>query len=211
MEKHIHSITYHPYGVLLFLSDIKKIFEIFSETNKNVTIKTSEYIVHNIDELLSLDIDKINYLFFSIDNPKIHLELKGDQNTLHSASDDYLSKGIFNTLKNFLSSKKKFNFFKSPFLYLALVFFSLLFILNYSYIFNLYKLILSIFFFLISLSLSIYSIKYWTEWQTIIYLKTNENESSFFKRKKDDLILQILLNLISAGIGSFITYVVLNR
>jgi len=189
--------------VALYLDDLERIIEIFKEASDDVRILTSEYELDSIDEFRNLHEETLNYLKISISEPFVSLELKPNGIWLFISEDELISRGVFEKIKQLLHSRRrKLSWLTAnPYLAGAAV---------GSSAFPFFKAIDSQNVYWAVLGCSLLMIgAIWTWWSfagtlkkySIVRLRRRAESPSFWKRKKDDIVLVI----ISAVVGALIT------
>ena len=203
MKKIVHSRTEYFKPVVLYLDDLEKIFEIIKEVCKKIIISTSEYEIENLNELKELNKESLNYLKINGQEPWLVLEIDFSNLYLYIHEEDAMSRGIFEKVKQILKDRKrkyswlsKDNFVGSiGTLLLGILIFSIYIGIKQKNLFyisiGILSLLLGFIFTRISLNLG----------YNEIYLKRRAESKSFWKRKKDEIIIAI----ISAMIGSVFT------
>lgn len=200
----------------LYLDDIEAIFEIISTTSEETRILTEWYELDEVDELRELEMDVIHTLSFGGQRPRITLELIPDKIVLYIADkSDTVSLGIFEKIKAIIKNRKR----RFRWLWSGAVLGVLMTLIVFSLAGTLYSLAvlnsrsgssnlltdqLALYLPLIlvsSIILFIIGLRNSLKTFTIIHLTYKKDNPSFFKRKKDDIILAV----ISAIIGGLIT------
>ena len=187
-------------SVELFLSDLEEIYEILTETSKEINISSGEYVYESLQDLKENNPQKIKKIEFQGYNPYISLKFK---KSLSSANSVWLyignvtkeSENAFYRISAILNRKRLplSKFFTFP---LFFIFYSIFFILLYIP----YDLIQKIFpskisilsFIFLPLILSIFCFLFSTGYLSKINLINKNKRSTFIKRKKDDIILLII-------------------
>ena len=123
MEKLIKSFGESQKPVTLYMDDIEKIIEIFEQVSKEVEISTTDYVIHDVNQLSELKQEFLTELDISIIEPHIALHLKPDSTWLYMNKDDLLSRGIFEKIKQILlKNKRPFSWLLQSFVILAVFF-----------------------------------------------------------------------------------------
>lgn len=197
MKKLKKSISIRIPSVTIFLEDIKEIEEVFKENCNLVKIHTESFELDSYTELQNIGEEKLNCLSFISYEPSIHLELGIYDAYIYSQSDDAVSTGIVNKLKEILD--KKVNLIKYVSNYKLIVLLNalnlMLYVLNQrnqSLYFEVaeYANVLVIIL-LVFLSLKIK--------HSTIFVK-NKNENKFLKNHKNQILLLIIGGCITLGV-----------
>jgi hypothetical protein len=207
MKKRNQSYSEKLKPVVLYFDDLERIIEILNEISDDVKISTKEYQFENIEEVKKIEGETINSLSFDTHRPGLSLTLEPGGIFLHVFSETPALRGIFEILKQLLHNRRR----KFAWLYndLSMVFGGVLIGGSTWFLFpgiskkNPY---------LISAGCAciiLGVIYWWWSWQvyfrrySTIFLKRRAELPSFWKDKRD----QIILAIISAVIGSLITVV----
>lgn len=211
MKKIIQNYSVSLKPIELTFSDIEKICNIFSEENILYRLKTETIEFENFQELQNHSEDIISNLEIYSSEPYISIELKKHTPArLYIAEDRPLSRGILEKIKGILSAKqiKAYTVVSVFEKTLRMLFYISLLVLFSLFIFNIFKLKTLLAMFLLITSfyvvLGFFSASYTTYIESCyskIYL--HKKKESFWKRKKDEIIIVIISALVS-GIISFI-------
>lgn len=198
MKKIVHSRTEYFKPVVLYLDDLDKILEIIKEVCKKIIIKTSEYEIENLNELKKLNKESLDYLMIRAEEPWLILEIDFSKLYLYIDEDDAISRGIFEKVKQILKNRKrKFSWLKEKLFQVPL-----LFIFSFGLVVGISrKNIVLILIGVLFLVLLVMHLSWDIKACNIIHLKRKTESKSFWKRKKDEIIIAI----ISAIIGSVFT------
>jgi len=191
----------HLKNVVLYLDDLERIVEVFKEVTDKVDITLDSYALDNLSEIETLDEEFFNSvsiygidrsLVLSIDKSKVYLaEYEGSLET----------RGFFEKVKKILNERRrKFSWLFHSFWIIPILVFLSIFLIIFSNQHNniLLKIIgILIIIFVIIWPGQLIGVFY----RNKIYTSRKSELSSFWKRKKDDIILAI----ISALIGGVIT------
>lgn len=210
MEKLVKCISEKAKPVELFLDDLKIIIDIFSAVSTDIKIKTPYFKFKNVDELLSLEKEKIYQLSIRCNEPYISLDFQPNGIHIYAAEDTPSQRGVVEQIKHHLKKRKrKFAFilhsslsgvftglFVAPLMFIVINFQGI----NYNLIG------LSFFFLFFGLLWSIIGNKDYLNRFSRIYLKKRINQINFIQRNKD----QIAIAVLSAFISAVFTFVATN-
>ncbi|MGA2466707.1 MAG: hypothetical protein ABSH06_20445 [Thermodesulfobacteriota bacterium] len=207
MKKRNQSFSAKLKPVVLYFDDLEKIIEILKEISNDLEISTKDYQFENIEEVKKIERETINSLSFDTHRPGLSLTLEPDGIFLHVFNETPALRGIFEILKQFLHSRRrKFAWLYNPICMVfggAIIGIATWFLLPGISKKNPY---------LISVGCAciiLGVIYWWWTWQvdfkrySTIFLKRRAELPSFWKDKRD----QIIVAIISAVIGSLITVV----
>lgn len=184
-------------SVELFLSDLEEIYEILTETSKEINISSGEYVYESLRDLRENNPQKIKKLKFQGHNPYISLSFEKSINSVWLYIGDVTkeSENAFYRISAILNKKKLplSKFFTFP---LFVIFLSIFFILLYIPKDLIQKIspskISSLSFVFLPLILSFFCFLFSTGYLSKINLINKNERSTFIKRKKDDIILLII-------------------
>jgi hypothetical protein len=188
--------------VKLYLDDLKHIYEILKERVKSIEITTEDYEVEDINQLKNLEIKKLHRLSIECSNPYITIEFHPSSASIYFAEDSTYNRGILSEIEDIISKRKVFlgrflTSFWANFLIGGLIGGSFIGMLvmpkTYAWLF----LALELIFILSMIFLWRFAFR---SYSTIILLERKE-ESSFWKRNRD----QIFIVIIGAIAGSLVT------
>ena len=206
--------------VRLYLDDIKKIIGILSEVSENIDLEADEYKYESLTELTTQNLYQINSLTISSSDPYVSLHFAPDSVWLFITKDTAELRGIFEKIKKFLRSKRRKLYFmhKNPFLTSAIIgtFSGLSLPLFPIFIRNLITtgatariiLILSlatIWLIFIIIVFSWFFYLQYKRYSTIILMPRTE-QTNFWQRNSDKLIVGLIVSIFSVLVTAFVTY-----
>lgn len=205
MEKVVSSYLENFKPMVIYLDDLEKIVAVFSEASDDIEIIMDEYKLSGLHEINELHTERIGSLNIRIREPGVALSIEYNSSNLYIHKNLPLSRGIFEKIKQILIEGKRKYFWLSneslASIVLALLFVILGFFIYVGisqkdilfFLFGILDVIVGIVFVRTSMDLGLNK----------IYLKRRKETISFWKRKKDEIILVI----ISAAIASILTYI----
>ena len=198
--------------VVLYFDDLEKIIEIFKEASNDIEISTDEYELETIKEIKESDKEILNSLSIMIHEPYVSLELKPNEVWLYISEDEPVSRGVFEKIKQLLSSRRqklywlaKINWISGGMFYGAIAGSSVLFLGPGILEKNIYNILLGCSILILGLILSLWSYNLWMKRHSIIYTKRRIESTSFWNRKKDDIVLAIIFAIVGSIITLLIT------
>ena len=196
-------------SVELFLSDLEEIYEILTETSKEINISSGEYVYESLRDLRENNPQKIKKLEFQGHNPYISLSFKKSVNSvwLHIGDVTKESENAFYRISAILNKKKLplSKFFTFPLFVIFNIIFFILLCIPKDLIQNIFPSKISFLSFVfLPLILSIFCFLFSTGYLSKINLINKNERSTFIKRKKDDIILLIMGAIIGTIIGFFL-------
>lgn len=205
MEKIIKSYSEDFKPVTLFLDDLEDIVGIFKEVSNKVEIIADEYKLDDSDEFSKLRKEMVDSLIIRSLEPWISLSIEYVDSNIYLDQDTALSRGILEKVKEILKRRRRrFSWLSRD--NLVGVFFSLfslvLFFLIYKGISqkSFLYILLGIFDLLFGSLFIRFCVKLG---RNIIYLKRHAESKSFWKRRKDEIIIAV----ISAIVGAVVTII----
>lgn len=106
MKKITTSIHRSFKPVILDLSDLDEIFEIFRQAGDSIEIKTKEYSFEDAKDLLNHKTKVINYLEIKLKKPYISLELRETGVSLYCSENTPFNRGIVEKVSDVLKNGK---------------------------------------------------------------------------------------------------------
>ena len=184
-------------SVELFLSDLEEIYEILTETSKEINISSGEYVYESLRDLRENNPQKIKKLEFQGHNPYISLSFKKSINSVWLYIGDVTkeSENAFYRISAILNKKKLplSKFFTFPLFVIFNIIFFILLCIPKDLIQNIFPSKISFLSFVfLPLILSIFCFLFSTGYLSKINLINKNKRSTFIKRKKDDIILLII-------------------
>lgn len=204
MEKITKSKSADLKPLVLYFEDVVKICEILSELSAEISIKTENYILENIEELKELGEKVIYHLEISVHNPYVSVDLRPSSARIYISEDNATQRGILDKIKQHLESKQRKlawlanNSMLAGATLGASTWFFMFGILGKDQNFIIYGVLVA----LLGAFWSFYGHRNQFRYFTIIFTSSKNDVSNFFTRKKDD----IMVALISGAIGALITY-----
>lgn len=197
--------------VKLYLDDLQQIYEVLKEKGKNIKIIAEDYEIEDVNELSKLGIKKLHNLSIKCSDPYITIELDTMWARIYFSEDTTYNRGILSEIEDVI--RKRSNILSRSLASwwgyaCTLVLFSCF---SVSTIVNMKNDITMIFgwislaLLLLSIIALITSFRYKLMRYSTIMLYAKKEESSFWRRNKD----QILVAIIAAIAGSVITAFVL--
>jgi len=224
MKKKEVRISERLYPVILYLDDIKKIVDIMEKDFDRIKISTEEYEFESFEEFYNEyqsqnteTLKKMTIWGYEKDTTHrffdpFHISIDDYCLNINIQKDNSLHKGISENIKKVLKEKKRlFSWeFEYPktFYIISNIFFwtSLIVISSLTIISPGYKLWLACLITILYLLVFVRDNKIENNEYCLIYLKEKNKLPSFWKRKKDDIILVLISSIGGAVIGSIITY-----
>jgi hypothetical protein len=194
--------------VVLYNDDIHDLVEILNRSFGEIKIEAASYELEHIQELEKISGEKINELKIEGQDPHISIELKPYTVSLCINDDTHHQLGAFEEVKQFLNSKcSKFSWLihstTIPAILLGLSLNYIIIVAMEIYELNKNLLAFSILLCLISIAWIYYAVNSSSNNYSVIYLKKERKDGSFFRRKKDEIIL----SLISMTFGAVVSII----
>lgn len=194
IEKLINQ-TFNP--VILYLDDIKKIYELMESEEPELRIITDDYILDNIDELSNLKRESINVLQISKDHYNFRFEMGESDIRFVSGKDTPAISGIYLQIKEIMKKRERklVSFFRSKaFILIFPGIGGMLFwfgILRWK---SVHAIVIGLAIFLLTILISF---KYtFGSYQSKIILKYKIDSPSFFRRNRDEIIIGIVFYIL---------------
>ena len=190
--------------LVLYFEDIAKICEILSEISSEIEIETEDYKLNNIEEITELSEKIIYSLNISTSNPYVSVDFRPSSASIYISEDNATQRGILDKIKQYLESKQRKLAWLANNSGLAG---ATLGSSSWFFLFGIpkndkYLVSYGILVALLGAFWSFYGHRNQFRYFSIIFTNSKNDVSSFFTRKKDDIMVAI----ISAGIGALITY-----
>ena len=192
--------------VKLYIDDIKKIVNVFTDADLKVELVTLKARYESIEELVQNEDERIYDLEIKCYDPSISIMLEKNKILIFIEDDDLKSRGAFEKIKRILIEKRRrfWKILSSPLINGILMGFSILLFstilingIKNNYV-NMYMFIPLAAFICIIINYD-YNIKIDSKRYSLIILK--KREESFFKRKKDDLLMAIITAVFGFIVG----------
>lgn len=209
MKKLRKSIYISLPPVKLYLDDMRNIYDILKNNCKDVTIKTAEYQLSDVDQLKDVSSNEIHELHLVGKDPYISVNLEPNSTSIYVDEDSTLNVGILSEIKVILSKcqRKIARVFANPFLsslVLMLVFFALLIPIG-QFTEGLFDWILLGFLVLFYILSYVSAYRFQEYSYSTVVLSERREKGNFFVRNKD----QILINLLVAVVTILLTILVM--
>jgi len=188
--------------VKLYLDDLDSIYEILRQKVKNIDIKTEDYVVEDVKQLKNLGTEKLHHLSIECSDPNIDIQFYPGWVKIQFYEDSTYNRGILSEIEDIINKRRVL---LGSFLTSNWAFFLNGGLFSGSLI-GLWEMPQTyMWLFLALLLISILSLIFlWkfriTSYSTIMLLERKE-ETSFWKRNKDEVFIAI----ISAIAGSLVT------
>jgi hypothetical protein len=199
MEKVIKPIRKKYLPVKIYIDDIEKIVSIFDSNNISYTLETDQFKFKSLSNLVeSLNQKEIPKLQIQTDKPSITIDFNKMWASMDTYSNDTLTTGLFHNIDDVLKKTIRFFGFSYNFYFFWMI--NILFGVyslnqesnSFTDLFDIPFVLLLIY---TAKMLYIRMIKY-----SSIQLVRKEDKANFFIRKKDDLILGIIMAIIGAAL-----------
>jgi len=194
----------------LYLNDLEHIYDILRKNTKRVDIYTSDYKVEDVKQLTELEIEEEHRLVFDCPEIDISIELLPNGIELFSGSDSVNNSGILVKIEEVIKKRRVpfGGFLVSIWPYIITVCLIIISIVIYGS--NDYFIWFFLAFAVIIIIAYIFMARFNSNSFSTVKLISKKEESSFWKRNKD----QILVAIIAAIISSFLTsiaFLILNQ
>jgi len=189
----------------IYFEDLEEIIDILKEVSDKIEIKTKDYEVDTIEELKEFYQGEINYLKLLVIKPYILIEIFTDNSVIYIDKDSLSTRGMLEKIKQiFRRDRYKLLWFADESIGKTLSSLSLI-VLLYFFLFNRhYSFIIVIGVFTVfEIIQYIYALKI----KNRIFLTKKTDKKSFWKRKKDDIILSLISAILGAAVGAIITFI----
>jgi hypothetical protein len=110
VERLVRNLSCHLPPVVLFYDDLERVIELIGSLDTRVSLMTDEYRLENLEELKQMESDRVKNLTIMADWPyNLHIMTGPFITILEIREVDPEARGVFEELKDFLTSKRKFN------------------------------------------------------------------------------------------------------
>ncbi len=191
--------------LLLYYDDLEEIINILKELTDDIRIETDNYILDSIEDILSIKESSIKEIKIHVDGTNIFLSVSNNDASL-TANDSVKERGAFEQIKTILNKNTRLKFFshkKILGIFTKIIagisggIFGILISLGKTGE-SLLMVIVAIFFIWLEYFLS-------TKSFLTIIPQYKSDVPSFFKRKKDDILLIAISSLVTAIITFLMT------
>ena len=196
--------------VRIYSEDIQEIIDILKGVNpKEIKIKTKDYLL-KIDELKNINDEELSYLAIDSYQPYISIEFQSgfvaDGVKVYCSEETILMHGVVKKIGDLLRKNKRifFNIFTKKWLVYIILPLGSFFAKPISNLLRIKWYLILIFVFMIVV-LSIISDSGLFK-KNIIVLKSRRSYPNFWKRNKDNIMLVIISNMVTAVITAIVTY-----
>jgi hypothetical protein len=212
MEKITESKREIIKNIAIYRDDLEEIYTIFKENSDKVIFRIDNFLLDSSSEIPQINQDQANDIKFNISNPTFDLELNNEGAKLYINTPDTRSDGLYAQIKILLEKRKmKFpvigRFIGILLTIYAFVTIFLVDIFYKSITIQINPIIGWIIFAFTMLSLFLGPILYFKfnyGNHSRINLRYHKEMPSFLRRKKDDIILGIILLIIGFIAGNFV-------
>jgi hypothetical protein len=200
-KKQSHIENLRP--VILYLDDIEQIVEIFKTISDKVEISTEEYKYENISELQNLSDERLSDLNIEIKEPYVSLGFKKCNVSLYRADDDAVTVGLCEKLKEFLfRHTRKF----SRIMYIVPIWSFFIGVGSSTLVIGTHRSDVNRIFIgciVLACGIVLTLISWYLRFNrfSTIYLQRKKEFPSFWKRNKDELVVNILVGCICLLVG----------
>jgi hypothetical protein len=208
MKKLVGSYAVKLPPLRLFIDDIEEIARVLSEASENIQIRSDNYELDNASDLFNLDVDTINNLELSSNNPYISAKFLRGGARLYISTDDAYSRGILEKIKQIcLKRRRRFASFVVKFWPSYVFVFIGITLMGMSKINRVYfPLGLLAFLFYVFLAIANYIVDL-RRYSVIVISKSTERPN-FLKRNSDEIIIGVGSAIIGGLIVLAITMLV---
>jgi len=190
----------------LFFDDLEEIINILKEASEKIDINTEDFQIESMEEFGELDKEDLNILRVETFNPWIVLDIQPRESYIYAGEDTLITRGVLDKIKSIFRRRRyKFSWLASEFI--SKISSPLIILLLFDYLILDKKAIFMILVIIFS-SLSIVNTIFIFSLKNRITLAKKSDKKSFWRRKKDDIILAIISALIGSVIGAIVTLII---